>query len=183
MNRLYSETSQKFLLLLLGGLSLSFTRSPSGHFKIWKNIHKEWQKINKALLRRKIRELYNGKLIEFKEEKNGLLTVSLTKNGKRLATICNLDNLEINQSVIWDKKWRIVLFDIPEKYKNARNALRYHLKQLGFIQLQKSVFCLPYDCKKEIDLIIDLYQIRRWTRYLTSDYIDNELHLKSKFSL
>lgn len=183
MARQYTETTQKILLLLLGGLVLGFSRSPRGYFKNFNAIQKEWQRINKNLLWKSIRQLYENQLVQFKEEKNGLITVLLTKKGKKIAVSYNLDNMQITIPAVWDKKWRIVMFDIPEKYKKARDALRWHLKQLGFIQLQKSVFCFPYDCKKEIDLIIDLYQIRRWVRYLTSDFIDNELHLRTKFGL
>jgi DNA-binding transcriptional regulator PaaX len=41
----------------------------------------------------------------------------------------------------WDEKWRIVAFDIPEKFKTGRDALRRKLKEVGFHELQKKYLC------------------------------------------
>lgn len=49
------------------------------------------------------------------------------------------------QNQKWDKKWRIVIFDIEEKQKKTREALRYKLKELGFGMIQESVWITPYD--------------------------------------
>ena len=83
----------------------------------------------------------------------------------------------------WDKKWRIVIFDIPEKLKKSREILRFQLKRLNFYELQKSVFVLPYSCKDEIEYIIEFYGIRRFVRFIVAESIDNELHLKKHFNL
>src|SRR3990167_2211250 len=64
----------------------------------------------------------------------------------------------------WDKKWRVVIFDIPEKSRMARDALRRKLKELEFRELQKSVFVHPYECKKEIDFIIEFFNLRHYVR-------------------
>lgn len=45
----------------------------------------------------------------------------------------------------WDKRWRIVIFDIAETDRNARKALRDKLRQLGFGMLQESVWITPHD--------------------------------------
>ena len=45
----------------------------------------------------------------------------------------------------WDKKLRLVIFDVQEINRFKRNQLRRLLKQLGFIMLQKSVWLSPYD--------------------------------------
>ena len=56
-----------------------------------------------------------------------------------------------------DGEWRIVIFDIPEKFKKAREALRMKLKELGFLELQKSVFIFPYECEDEINFIVEVF--------------------------
>jgi len=94
-----------------------------------------------------------------------------------------LDKMEIKKSKQWDGKWRVVLFDIPEKIKGAREAIRHHLKNLGFFEFQKSVFIHPYDCKDEVDYLIEFYDIRKFVRFIIADSIDNELHLKKNFNL
>ena len=91
--------------------------------------------------------------------------------------------MEIRKPKVWDKKWRIVLFDIPELHRKSRDALRYRLRQLGFFEYQKSVFVHPYDCRDEIEYIIESYRIRKFVRFIIADSLDNELHLKKDFGL
>ncbi len=50
----------------------------------------------------------------------------------------------------WDKKWRVVIFDIPQELHNKRNRFRKRLKLLGFYRIQKSVFAFPYPCENEL---------------------------------
>lgn len=64
----------------------------------------------------------------------------------------------------WDKKWRIVIFDIPEELHKNRNQLRARLKNLGFYMLQKSVFVIPYPCEEELGYMCKNLKI--------GDYID-----------
>ena len=45
----------------------------------------------------------------------------------------------------WDKKLRLVIFDVQEINRFKRNELRRVLKNLGFIMLQKSVWLSPYN--------------------------------------
>lgn len=39
----------------------------------------------------------------------------------------------------WDGKWRVVVFDIPNRLKPAREAMGETLRRMGFVQLQESV--------------------------------------------
>jgi len=50
-------TSQKVLLLLLGGIALGLTHDPRQYFKIVKYIKKEWEWIDKRNLHRVMRSL------------------------------------------------------------------------------------------------------------------------------
>lgn len=173
---------EKILLLLLGGLTLGLTRSPRGYYNIIKKLHKEWGEIDKRALKYAIDSLYRSKLIEQRNNKDGTVTFVLSSEGKRVALTYNLEKISINK-ILWDGKWRIVIFDIPEKLKKVRDALRYHLKRLGFVELQHSVFLLPFECKDEINYIIEFFNIRRFVRFIEATSIDNELDLKYKFNL
>ena len=46
--------------------------------------------------------------------------------------------MKINIPPKWDGFWRIVIFDVPEKFKKARNALSKKIKDLGLFPLQKA---------------------------------------------
>ncbi|MBU1159648.1 CRISPR-associated endonuclease Cas2 [Patescibacteria group bacterium] len=183
MSRKLGSTQKKILILLLGGLALGLSRSPKTSFQIIKEMKKEWDWINQQNLKRAIKKLYESKLIKEKENKDGTITLILTDKGKEKALTYNLDDMEIKKPKQWDKKWRIVLFDVPEKARKIRDAFRDHLKNLGFYEFQKSVFVHPYDCQDEIEYLIEFYDARKFIRFVTADKIDNELHLKHYFRL
>ncbi len=183
MSKGHGETQKKILILLLGGLALGLSRSPKTSFQIIKEMKKEWDWINRQNLKRAIKKLYESKLVKEKHNPNGTITLILTDKGKEKALTYNLDEIKIEKPKAWDKKWRIVLFDIPEKIRKLRDAFRYHLKQLGFYEFQKSVFVHPYDCQNEIEYLIEFYDARRFIRFIIAEQIDNELHLKAHFGL
>ena len=174
---------QKTLLLIEGGIVLGLTRRPDKYFKIVKKISKEWQKINERSLRTAIRKLYQSKLIDFKEKSDGTVSMTLTNNGKKKIIQFNLDSIEIKKPKLWDRLWRLVIFDIPEEERRGRNALAAKLKELGFYPLQKSVFIHPYECKNEVDFIVELFNLRPYVRLFTIKETDIELDLRSKFNL
>ncbi|MEK7176046.1 MAG: CRISPR-associated endonuclease Cas2 [Patescibacteria group bacterium] len=177
-----NSTKQKVLLLLLGGLALGLSRSPKGYYKILNEMGKEWRTINRRILISAISHLYKSKLVNQKENKDGTVTFILSDQGKKIALTYNLDKMTIPRGK-WDKKWRLVIFDIPEKKKPIREALRGHLKRLGFIELQHSVFVLPFECRNEVEYLIEFYNIRKFVRYIEASHIDNELDLKHRFHL
>jgi len=174
---------RKLLLLLNAGLYLSLTRRPDVHFHIIKSLNKEWEKLNNYSLMRAIGSLYKSRLIDYKERDDGTIEMLLTQAGKKKILVFNPDNLQIKKPKYWDKKWRLVIFDIPEKFKKSRDTFRRWLKSLGFLEFQKSVFIFPYDCQKELDGLIELLNLRHFVRYAVVEYIDNELNFKKKFQL
>jgi len=54
---------------------------------------------------------------------------------------------------------------------------------LGFYELQKSVWIFPYECKNEIDFIVEFFGLRKYVRFGILESINNELHLKKIFNL
>jgi len=174
---------KKVLLLLLAGISLGLTKRPDYQWKVIKKASKEWEKINKERLKEIIKEFYQEKLVEYKEKPDGSIEIVLTEKGKLKALEGKIDELEIEIPKTWDKLWRVVIFDIPEKKKKARDALRRKLKELGFLELQKSVFIFPYECKDEIEFVVEVFEIRRYVRYLIVKEITNEEELLLKFKL
>jgi len=93
----------------------------------------------------------SGKLII--SYQNNQAYIKLSKEGKKLAKQYQIDELEIKQPKKWDSKWRIILFDIPEKTKLKRETLRGKLKELGFTMIQKSVWVTPCPCKDEVEFL------------------------------
>lgn len=174
---------KKVLLLLFAGLALGLTRSPKKHWRILKQIPKELERVDRQALQRAINSLYTSHLISEKNNKDGTTTLILSENGKQKALRFNIDKMEIKKPAQWDKKWRVVMFDIPEKLRKMRDSLRLHFKEIGLIELQKSVFVFPYPCSEEIEFILEFYNARKHVRFILAEKIDNQLHLMKKFDL
>ena len=172
---------QKIVLLLYGGLSLGLTRRPNGYFRVLKNISSEWKKIDRRSLRDSIRRLYRSHLIDSKDNEDGTVTMVLNNNGYQRALIYDIDYISIKPMKKWDERWRLVIFDIPEKFKKARDALALTLKRIGFHRLQKSVFIHPFECKDEIDFVVEFWNARTFVRFIETHSIDNDLHLREIF--
>lgn len=72
----------------------------------------------------------------------------------------------------WDGKWRLVIWDVPEKRRVARDLLRYKLKWLGFNQLQKSVWVTKKNCTQQLRDFIKKIGIKDWVTIIESDNVD-----------
>jgi len=118
-------------------------------------------------LKRKKRSFYDvfsylkRKNLLVMENRKGQLFISLTPEGKKIAGKYQIDDLRIKKSRKWDGKWRILIFDIKDKERIKREALRGKIKELGLFQLQKSVWIHPYDFSKEIGLLRSFFNLSK----------------------
>ena len=71
----------------------------------------------------------------------------------------------------WDKKWRIIIFDIPQEKHITRIRFRNRLKLLGCVMLQKSVFVFPYPCHEEIGDIASYLEVSDYVDILTAESV------------
>jgi len=116
-------------------------------------------------------------------EKGGQQVLTLSEGGKKRLLRFELDEIEIRKPKKWDGYWRMVLFDIPERRKQGREAFRSKLKQLGFLQLQKSCFVHPFECKSEIDFVSELFEVSPYVNYILAKEIEGESKLARYFHL
>ena len=145
--------------------------------------HKNWGKIKRQRVKEAINRLNRKRLIEL-TQKGDNLYIEITENGRKLIKNFDYDNLVLPRLKKWDKKWRLVIFDIPEKKNKERRALSVKLKDLGFYPLQESVFIYPYDCRNEIDFICGFLDIDRYVNYCVVDTLDKkEGDLRKFFNL
>ena len=144
---------------------------------------KNWNKIDRHLIRNAIKRLNNKRLVAL-TQKGDNLYIEITENGKKLIKNFDYDNLILLRPKKWDKKWRLVIFDIPEKKKKERRAFSVKLKDLGFYPLQESVFIYPYDCRDEIDFVCSFLSIDHYVNYCVVDILDKkEGELRKFFNL
>ncbi len=87
--------------------------------------------------------------------------LQLTSAGQRRAKFHHARKLlvPVKRPPVWDKKWRLILFDIPADERRKRNALRGLVRRLGAVMLQKSVWVYPYDCTEQVALLMDLFDL------------------------
>ena len=177
------STQKKIVKFLFTGATLSIAGSMEKDFGIVKIMSDKWGEIKESSLRRAIKSLYRSRLVEARENENGSMTVVLTENGKRKALTYNMDTMTVKKPEKWDGRWRLVMFDIPNKRKKEREVLRSLLKQLGFIKYQESAFIIPYECKNEVDYVVEFFNLRPHVRLLEVASFDDDLVFKNNFNL
>ncbi len=121
-------------------------------------------------------------------EKRGLICIQngkarLTSLGEQELMLYETKRKMIQKPKKWDGKWRIVMFDIWEKRRLVRDAVRRYLNQLGFVRLQHSVWAFPYDCKEVVDLLKTYHKVRPAVLYMVVESLENDKFLRQKFGL
>ncbi len=164
----------KAILLALGtgaviGTALIFP----GIGLVVKELNRErWDRLKKrGQLQSAIKRMEKQKLISW-SEKDGELALTLMGKGKQKILKYNIDELGIKKPKKWDKKWRVIIFDIPEKERAARDIFRRKLKEMSFYQLQKSVFVSKYECNYEISFLSNSLEIARYVTYIEALKVD-----------
>ncbi|AKM82092.1 TPA: hypothetical protein DD449_03255 [Candidatus Berkelbacteria bacterium] len=74
----------------------------------------------------------------------------------------------------WDKKWRVVIFDIPEKDRAMRVKLTEKLESLGFGQIKNSTYISPHLLLSPISRYATNLGIRKYLSLMTVDNLQDE---------
>ncbi|OGM90574.1 hypothetical protein A2755_03405 [Candidatus Wolfebacteria bacterium RIFCSPHIGHO2_01_FULL_48_22] len=175
----------KYLAIGTGIAVVSLT-NPAGGARILSELAKIYYRkrcFEKDKFMRDLRVLQKREMVDYKELADGNIEIKILKTGKEKVLQFDIEHIELKTAGRWDKKWRIVSFDVPEKYKTARNALRRHLYRMGFYFLQRSVAIIPYSCEDEIDFIASFYAIRDHILIAYVDHFEGEDKLKYHFGI
>lgn len=144
---------------------------------------KRARKYSSKQLQKSFFNLKQHSFIEIKTSKRGQSIVSLTKKGERKLFKIDLDDLVIPKLSKWDGKWRVLLFDLPVRFKKAREGLRWKIKDLGFYQLQRSVWIYPYPCTEELLFISEFFGVTKYIEVFTVEELIHQEKLKLHFGL
>lgn len=104
----------------------------------------------------------------------------LTPEGEKLVGRLKL-RLALARQKRWDGKWRLVIFDIPERIRDRRNFLRCELEMLGFHQLQKSVWVTPHSLPQGFDAIAAELGLNKHFRVVIAEAIQGDHDLREFF--
>ncbi len=179
----FGPVQQKMLLLLAGGIALGLQSSSFRYYRLLFALKKEWKDIDRRSVTRSLRRLSEQKLVEERVLADGSFKLVLTAEGKRQAQRLDLfgQSIRFRKPKRWDGKWRVVMFDIPEKSRTFRDILREHLREMRFYRLQQSVFVSPYPFEKPLQELVNLYGADSYVRIMTVTWIDNGKFLERHF--
>jgi len=106
--------------------------------------------------------------------------VELTPKGKKRARYYFLKRKILRPKKRWDGKWRVVIFDICEDKKSKRETIREWLKNIGLIELQRSVYVYPFEFKRQLDLMVGALMAFD-VKYMVCEIIEGEENLIDYF--
>ncbi|MEK7060372.1 MAG: CRISPR-associated endonuclease Cas2 [Patescibacteria group bacterium] len=181
--RRYTNIQQALLATVaLAGVALVATTAP--------NLPMALDKLP-AIKRAKLRYQYKtalGKLaaqghIVF-EKRDGKQYARITESGhKALAFEQEKAKLSNAKKKRWNGRWRVIIFDVPERRRKTRDRLRETMERTGFARLQDSVWVFPYDCEDFIALLKAELKIGAAVLYMVVEHIENDKHLRAHFGL
>lgn len=173
------KLSTKEILLSFVDLSTPFFYASSLYRQSTKK-YLENREIERSNFLERIRYLKKqGYIRTFTENKEKFL--ELTPKGIKRANCLVLDNINIERPQKWDQKWRVVIFDVPEKIRLKRNFLRNKLLELGFCQIQKSVYVFPFECTNAITILCQFLATQDYVTVMISEIIQGEESFIEKF--
>ena len=119
--------------------------------------------------------------------KSGLLRwegsrLRVTQKGEAALRRLRLKLYDVPRPRRWDGKWRVLIFDIPERQRRLRREIRDVLGSIGFIRLQDSVWVYPFDCEDLITLLKADFKVGRAMLYMVVDALEYDGRLKQEFS-
>jgi hypothetical protein len=139
------------------------------------DYYEELKELKKNSARTMLWRLEKKGLVKKKEKQ-----YQLTVQGLKIVKIIKKEGTKKE----WDGKWRMVMFDIPEKKREERNWLRYQLMAMDYKPLQKSVFIGKEPIEEDVFKDLMNHNIIRYIRMITVGEIDNDEILEDfdKFS-
>ncbi len=102
-----------------------------------------------------------------------------TKSGSE--KIQQMGFIKLSMDKPWDGKWRIIMFDIPEDKRDIRRQIRRLIKQMGFVQLQQSVWLHPLPCLDEFQRIKESTEFKGSMILVETDDIESANKHKAYF--
>lgn len=170
------------MTVALGGVALGGAVIP-GLLKAMEAFDFDDSSYSNNKIKNSFYSLRRRKFIKIVKDKNGKIKVKLTNKGEKRVREFIIDELKINKPKNWDRKWRVLIFDIPVKMNSAREALRKKIKDLGFYQFQGSVWFYPYPCEDEILAMAEFFNASEYIEIMTVERVLHEKELKKYFKL
>lgn len=176
-----SRMAKYILMSLAVGVAIPiFLSSPYGLYYLIRGAVRAY--FRRSDFHREIKRLKKRGYVALTKTQEGWI-VRLLKKGQKKVKMIQMQDLKLPPARVWDKKWRLLVFDIPEGNKTQRDLLRKKLKDLGMYNFQRSVFAYPYDCREELAFISEYYNLGQYTTYAEVIDIDIDKELRKYFKI
>lgn len=143
---------------------------------------REWRKYNPWYLQRTLKRLKKQKLVDFDLEDDKIV-VKLTGQGKKKILKYSLASLEIKRPIVWDRKWRLIIYDVPNEKRKSADLFSQTLRDLGMYRMQKSVFLCPFPCENEVEFLREFYGIGEHVWILMVSNFENDKIFREYFDI
>ena len=164
---LFDDTPRGVLeaLLVVGGIAGMLTFAPT-LFAVLAGVGyvvRAGDMARRKRLNNSFQYLKRKKYVHVITRENGKGTrIELTEKGRRRGLDIRVKRAllqPVKRPRVWDKFWRIIIFDIAAEERTKRNAFRGLIRRLGAVMLQKSVWIYPFDCSEQIDLLKSFFAL------------------------
>lgn len=135
----------------------------------------------KQTIQNSVESLVKAGFVSKKINKNGIVTLELTRKGKWEALLHTRSFDEKKEK--WDMLWRVIIFDVPQTKSKLRYELRRAMKLYGFKMLQQSVWVYPYACDNFIGVLKKHLGLSHDVLYMKVAFIENDKQLRNEFEL
>lgn len=160
------ETIGKMVLLALEKAVDGYVRLEDFAYHHYR-YHHGIPELKKASLAQALKRLREKGFIERVTERDeGKIILRLTEAGREFLLLEKSDD-----EIEWDGKWRVVVFDIPEKQRTIRNILRSRLKMWGFSPWQQSVWASKKNITAKLRNLVKELDIEDWVLVIESDNV------------
>lgn len=141
-----------------------------------------WKAYYESTVKDRLGKLERRGWVEIKETEEET-EVRIKEGGRTELLKYKLSEMKLKVPEKWDKKWRLVMFDVLELERGKRDLLRKWLVRLGLKQIQKSVWIYPYPLEKEIKFLREVLKVPHGVKLITAEIIENDLELREMFDL
>lgn len=177
-------TRDTLLALLKAGAVLTVAFTAPNALRLLSPLvgeEKQWEQYYPSSIARHTLKLWRNGFVDVYETESGYV-VKITEKGRTEILRYDLESMTIPKQEPWDRRWRMVFFDIPASHE-ARNIFRESLLSMGFFKMQKSVYVHPFPCRKQIQFLREVYDIPHSVKFATVDFLENDEDLRRFFRL
>lgn len=129
-------------------------------------------------------QIKNSGYFNIKKISDNKYAIKLSNKGKLLNNLNEFYDFQIRPTTKWNKKWHIIMFDIPEAHRSTRDIIRTKIESLGMVLIQNSVYVYPYDVSEFVNITRLVFP--HITKHLLSAElvkIDGEVQLLKAFKV